>query len=421
MMIPTLSWQGDNSPVIHPIPREAQGVRSWARAGTPLGLFVVLGFTAGAVGVAWPPMRASFAAPLGGLGLILATVTIAYFAGSASSGPLGARFGRSILLMSGCILAAAGLVAVSVASQWVMLPIFGLVMGAGFGLVDAAVNSHVSLNRGVRYMGWLHASWAIGAALGPQVVIVSLAVTGSWRAAFAFMGAAFLAFGIAIGVQRREWAFSPGHLAQSSARHPPPTSGSGRAMLLLAALLLLAAGLEATAGDWSYSQLTLGRSIATAVAGWSATLFWTGLAAGRVGLGFLGNRLPPIRLLDACMALASAASLAFWLSPPLVSALIALPLLGVAVSVVFPLLLSLTPARVGAAMTGHAVGYALAASTLGGGALPAAIGLILQLLGLGALGPILLFLAGSLASLHLLSRSSGSPRSVRPGQDRPAR
>lgn len=421
MMIPALSGQGDNSPVIHPIPRGAQGVRSWARAGTPLGLFVVLGFTAGAVGVAWPPIRASFGAPLGGLGLILVAVTIAYFTGSAGSGPLGARFGRSILLITGCLLAAVGLLAVSQANQWLMLPIFGLVMGAGFGLIDAAVNAHVSLNRGVRYMGWLHASWAIGAALGPQVVIVSLAVTGSWRAAFAFMGAAFVAFGIGIGFQRREWALSAAGLAQSSARHPSPTSGSGRAMLLLAALLLLAAGLEATAGDWSYSQLTLGRSMATALAGWSATLFWTGLATGRVGLGFFGNRFSPIRLLDACMALASAACLTFWLSPPLVSALIALPLLGVAVSVVFPLLLSLTPARVGAAMTGHAVGYALAAGTLGGGALPAAIGLVLQLLGLGALGPILLIMAAGLTLLHLLSRSSGSPRSVRPGQDLPAR
>ncbi|HET9849725.1 MAG TPA: MFS transporter, partial [Candidatus Dormibacteraeota bacterium] len=372
--------------MIHPLPREA-GVQGLARAGTPLGLFVVLGITAGSIGVAWPPIRASFGAPLGGLGLILATVTIAYFSGSASSGPLGARFGRAVLLTSGCGLAATGLLAVSLATEWFMLPIFGLVMGAGFGLIDAAVNAHVSLSRGVRYMGWLHASWAIGAALGPQIVIVSLALTGSWRAAFAVTGVGFVVFGTGIGLQRREWVHSAGDLTPSSARHPPPTGGSGRAMLLLAALLLLGAGLEATAGDWSYSQLTLGRSIPIAVAGWSATLFWTGLAAGRVGLGFLGNRLSPDRLLDAGIAIAMAASLAFWLSPPLISALIALPLLGVAVSVVFPLLLSLTPARVGTAMTGHAIGYALAAGTLGGGALPAAIGLVLQFVGLGTLGP----------------------------------
>lgn len=165
--------------MIQPIAAETRGVQGLTRAGTPPGLFVVLGFTAGAVGVAWPPMRASFGAPLAGLGLILATVTAAYFAGSASSGPLGARFGRAALVVSGCALAAVGLLAVSVATEWLVIPIFGLVLGAGFGLIDAAVNAHVSLNRGVRYMGWLHASWAVGAALGPQVVVVSLALTGS--------------------------------------------------------------------------------------------------------------------------------------------------------------------------------------------------------------------------------------------------
>jgi fucose permease len=270
-------------------------------------------------------------------------------------------------------------------------------------------------------MGWLHASWAVGAALGPQVVVVSLALTGSWRAAFAFMGGAFVAFGIVMGFQRRDWTLSAARLAQSNATHPAPTSNYRRAILLLAALLLVGAGLEATAGDWSYTQLTLGRSMAGGVASWGATLFWAGLAAGRIGLGLLGNRVPAVRLLDASMALSAVASLAFWLSPPLVSAVIALPLLGMAVSVIFPLLLSLTPVRVGTAMTGHAVGYALAAGTIGGGALPAAIGLLLQVAGLSALGPSLLVMALGLALLHLLSRSSGSPRAVRPEQDRPAR
>lgn len=408
--------------MIQPIAAETRGVQGLTRAGTPPGLFVVLGFTAGAVGVAWPPMRASFGAPLAGLGLILATVTAAYFAGSASSGPLGARFGRAALVVSGCALAAVGLLAVSVATEWLVIPIFGLVLGAGFGLIDAAVNAHVSLNRGVRYMGWLHASWAVGAALGPQVVVVSLALTGSWRAAFGFMGGAFVAFGTLMALQRREWTLSAAHSAQSNGtHHPVPTSNYRRAMLVLAALLLVAAGLEATAGDWSYTQLTLGRSMDSRFASWGATLFWAGLAAGRIGLGLLGNRVPPVRLLDASMALSALASLAFWLSPPLLSAVIALPLLGMAVSVIFPLLLSLTPARVGAAMTGHAVGYALAAGTIGGGALPAAIGLLLQVAGLSTLGPSLLVMGLGLALLHLLSRSSGSPRSFRREQDRPVR
>src|ERR1700752_431789 len=58
----------------------------WLGEATPLITFVSLGLPAGAIGVAWPPMRSAFAAPLAGLGLLLAAITIAYFVGSASYG-----------------------------------------------------------------------------------------------------------------------------------------------------------------------------------------------------------------------------------------------------------------------------------------------------------------------------------------------
>src|SRR5205823_13115913 len=108
-----------------------------------------------------------------------------------------------------------------------------------------------------------------------------------WGGACAARGAAFLAMGLVSTVRRRDWvgaAIVPTGRARDEA--PGPTS-YGRAMLLLAGLFLLAAGLEATAGDWSYTQLTIGRAVSTGIASWGATLFWAGLAAGRVALGVL--------------------------------------------------------------------------------------------------------------------------------------
>src|SRR5437870_7541415 len=293
-------------------------------------LFIALGLPAGAIGVAWRHMRASLDAPLAGLGLLLAAWTIAYFVASASSGPGTARFGTSILLLGGCALAAAGALGLALSSRWWMIPLAAFLLGGGSGLIDAAVNAHISLNRGVRYMGWLHASWAVGAALGPPIVVLSLAGTSSWRAAFAAMGVAFLAVGLLIAVRRRDWVGEVVVPTGPALAEAPGTTSYGRAMLLLAGLFLVAAGLEATAGDWSYTQLTVGRAVSTGIASWGATLFWAGLAAGRVALGVVGNQLQPVRLLDAGIGVSALATLAFWLAPPLVSALIALPLLGVA-------------------------------------------------------------------------------------------
>jgi fucose permease len=339
---------------------------------------------------------------------MLAAFTVGYFVASASSGRVTLRIGTSALLISGCGLASVGSLGLAIASRWWMVPLAGLFLGAGSGLIDAAVNAHVSLNRGVRYMGWLHASWALGATLGPPLVVISLAATGSWRASFATMAVAFMGIGAVVGSRRRDWVHTAAGVNRRAKATPPVPSEYRRTLAIMTCLFLLGGGLEATPGDWAYTQLTVGRSLSTAVASTSASLFWAGLAAGRVTLGLIGNRVMPERLLDAGVTMAAMAALAFWLGSPLVSALIALPVLGLAISVIFPLLLSITPSRVGTTMTAHAVGYELAAGTLGAGGIPALTGLALQSAGLLTLGPLLTLLAAGLLVLHLMSRLTPS-------------
>jgi fucose permease len=312
--------------------------------------------------------------------------------------------------LGGCALAGVGALGLALSSQWWMIPLAALPLGGGSGFIDAAVNAHVSLNRGVRYMGWLHASWAVGAALGPQAIVVSLAATGSWRAAFAAMAVAFLGIGVLVSARRGDWGGPAVADTQQQPASAKPGAEYRRALLLLAGLFLVGAGLEATAGDWSYTQLTIGRSLSGELASWSASLFWAGLAGGRAALGLFGNRATPVRLLDAGVVLALLGALGFWLGPPPVAAFIALPILGIAISLIFPLLLSLTPERVGTAMTPHTVGYGLAAGNLGAGAIPAFTGLVLQSAGVLALGPILALLAIAMAVLHGVSRVSGPGR-----------
>src|SRR5256712_7459632 len=297
--------------MIEPRPWIAAGRRGWIRPGTPLVLFVTLGLPAGAVGVAWPQMRASLGAPLAGLGLLLAAYTAAYFVASACSGFLGARLGTPTLLAAGCGLAAAGLLGLSLATAWWMVPVVTLLLGGGSGLIDAAANAHTSLNRGVRFMGWLHASWAVGAALGPPVVVASIGATGSWRASFGAMAAAFLAVGVLVGYRRRDWIDMQADLDRPSPAALAPRSSRRRALVLLIGLFVLGAGLEGTSGDWSYTQLTAGRLLSSGLAGLGASLFWVGLAGGRALMGLFGNRIAPDRPLAISVGASTLGALPF--------------------------------------------------------------------------------------------------------------
>src|SRR2546423_11285614 len=83
---------------IQPRPRAGQ----WIRSSIPLVTFVTLGLPAGALGVAWPYMRASFGAPLAGLRPALAAFSIAYFLAGATTGPPPRPLGTPGPLLCGC-------------------------------------------------------------------------------------------------------------------------------------------------------------------------------------------------------------------------------------------------------------------------------------------------------------------------------
>src|SRR5256712_11348923 len=77
------------------------GADPWIRNSIPLLTFVTLGLPAGAIGVAWPYMRASSGAPLAGLGLPLAALSPPHFLAGAARRPLTRPIRTSGLLPGG--------------------------------------------------------------------------------------------------------------------------------------------------------------------------------------------------------------------------------------------------------------------------------------------------------------------------------
>jgi fucose permease len=133
-------------------------------------------------------------------------------------------------------------------------------------------------------------------------------------------------------------------------------------------------------------------------------LYWSALAGGRVALALFGDRIGAGRLFDVSVGGALVSAVAFWTLPPPVAALVALPCIGASLSVFVPLLLYLTPRRVGRAAAPRAIGYQVAAGMIGGAVLPAGIGVVMQSSGVSTLGLCLSALALTLGGLHVVSR-----------------
>jgi fucose permease len=359
---------------------------------------VFLGLPTGMLGIAWPSMRASLGAPFAGLGLLVAAMTVAQFAASAASGLLRERLGSISLLLAAAAAAAGGLAIFAAASGWWATILASAVLGCGVGLLDAAVNTEAALRGDIRFMGGLHGAWAIGASLGPPLVGATLVASDSWRPAYIIAAAAFALLGVATYAVRSDLEEAPEFEASPSGER-----SIGRTVTIGCALMFVYVGVELGAGQWTYARFTSDGSLSHGLSGLAVFLFWSALAAGRIVLAVLGDRVAPARLFDLSVFGSLASALGFWALPAPLAALVALPCLGAALSVFVPVLLYVTPRRIGSAAAPRAIGYQVAAGMIGGATLPAAVGLLMQSIGVAALGPSLVTMAVVLAGLHVAS------------------
>ena len=343
--------------------------------------FIVLGLPMGLLGVVWPSLRLTYDQPLGALGLLLLVSTAGYAMCSALSGPVARLAGRGWLLAGGSALAVIGLLGITLAPSWVLLLAAYLLLGAAGGVYDGAVNAHVALTGGVRAMNVLHATWGLGAALGPQLAYGLSHTAAGWRGGYAVILVCEAAMGIAFVLSRRQW-----DVRDERDRPAAAHDGRRRGWVLLGlslAVFFLYTGVEGAAGQWSYSFL-LGRGVAPGLAAGAVTGYWAALTAGRFAVAFLPQRVGPARLVLGCLALCLLGAFALVTTP------LGLPLFALGLAPIFPTLMTLTPARFGRGVAASVAGYQVGAATVGGGLLPAAMGLVLQLGGVTLLPAMLL-------------------------------
>ena len=164
-------------------------------------------------------------------------------------------------------------------------------------------------------------------------------------------------------------------------------------MLATLGLFAFYVGSEVSVGQWTFSILTEDRDVSTTAAGIAVGTYWGGLTAGRFALGMLDRRVHPLWLLRVSVVVAVGA--AWWLWTGGTGSLWALPALGLAFSGMFPAAVMLSSSWLGPERLGRAVGYQLAASSLGAIAASALLGIVADNRGLGAVaGAIALLVVG---------------------------
>jgi fucose permease len=382
--------------------------------------YVAIGLPGGVLGVAWPSIRASFALSLDAIGALFLAHTAGYMLSGYSNGWLVSRLGIGRFMTLSGAVGGLGILGYVLSPGWGVMVLCGLVAGLGTGAIDAGMNTYFAANHSPSLMNWLHACFGLGAALGPTITTAVLGSGNSWRWSYVVAAACLGSTALCFALTARAWRLQEEPRGKSTVADTSSFPGHTRALdtLRLPAtwlgivLFFVFTGLESSGGQWPYALFTEARAIEPAVAGFWVSAYWASLTLGRILFGIAASRVGIVTLLRVAMLGSVCGAALIWWNPTDIRAgFLGLALLGFALAPIFPLSISNTPRQIGARHAPNAIGFQVAAASLGIAVWPGLGGVLAERLGLEIVGPFLLVLAVIMFVLYEAFVRRGARRS----------
>ena len=360
--------------------------RSRPSAAAILGCLTLLtiGWTGLLVPSAIRSIEATFAQNDAGIGLIYLLYSGAYAAGSFGGGPLTERIGRRRVLVAAAILHGLGIASFGLAPTWGLFVASALLAGLGGGGLDGGSNGlYLDLfrtGRG-RAMNLLHLFFSVGALSAPLVVGALIEGGVAWQSVFIGSALAPLVlaawYAVAAMPSGLATASSPSG-AEGAARSRPLPSGLGLPIALLAVAMATYVASEVGVSSWLVRFLEPA-PLSTATLGLS--LFWGGLALGRLVSSAIADRFDHVHFTTACAVLLSVALIGAIVVPSLPVSIALFALCGAASGPIFPMVQAIGGERYvdrSAAVSSLLTGFGVVGGTL----YPALMGVLSVTVGL---------------------------------------
>lgn len=354
--------------------------------------FVSLGLPDSVLGVAWPFMRSDLSLPLEAAGPIAIVLTSCSAVSSVASGFINRRLGTGRVVLVSGFLTAVGLAGYSLCPSYIWILVAALPLGFGQGAVDSSLNGYVARHYTSRHMNWLHASWGIGATIGPVIMTFAMSSWGSWRSGYRAIAAVQCILSILFMIALPLWRKVPAHRVKDKSR---TTRVKARVISGLrnpepwvqVAMYCVYAAAEFIVGIWAASLLVESRHVPKETVGFWISLYYGGIMAGRFLTGIVADRLGNHFMVRWGLVLAAAGAVMLSVPAYNVLALPGLLLLGFGFAPVYPCLMHESGSRFDDKTLHRVVGFQVGAACLGSSVIPAGVGLAASATTLEIVGP----------------------------------
>jgi fucose permease len=369
--------------------------------------FIGLGLPDSLLGSAWPVMHIDLGAADSSAGIASLLITLCTIVSSLFSGRVIAKFGTGRLAAVSTLVTALSLFGMSFSNSLWLTCALAIPFGLGAGSVDAGLNGYVAENLEVRHMNWLHSFWGLGAAVGPVILSLWIAV-GSWRGGYRTVGGLQLMLALVLLFSLPLWKRSGGEKAQQeSVRHATPFRKLFRLPGAIAAFLsfLFYCALETTVGLWGATYLVGVQGMKPGSAAGVVSLYYAGIMLGRLAGGFLNAKLPQKRLMRIGTAIIVLGVAALILPLGQIVASAGLLLIGLGCAPIYPGLMHETPENFGSEHSQSVVGAQQACAYTGSALAPLLFGYMGGSIGYGVLPYFCaVLLAGMIVSMYRLHK-----------------
>jgi fucose permease len=359
--------------------------------------FAHLGLTTGVGGVLLPAQIADYGVGRATIGICFLMFAAGFILASFSTGGALARLGIRTTLAAGglgMVLAWLGLASRPPFTVFVALQ---LAIGYGTGLVESALNAHLTgLPGSTTLLNRLHAFFGLGALVGPLLAAWMLGAV-AWPRVWLVLALLYLPLVVGFAACYPARTRPVPHVSTAPAGRRGLVADALRqpGVALAAVFLAVYVGLEQSVGSWGFSLLVGTRGLSPLMAGYAVSGFWLGLTAGRFLIGPIAARTgrTAAELAFACLGGVAVMVLLAWLGPTTASAFCGFVLLGACLGPVFPTTMALTPSFAEARLVPTAIGIVNGVSVVGGALVPWLAGAVAQGLGIWTLLPFCLVLS----------------------------
>ena len=372
--------------------------------------FIGLGIPDSLIGSAWPAIYPELNVPIDAVSGITLLVSGCTVLSSIFSSAVINRFGTAKVTLVSTAMTAAALLGFSFVPHYVwMLPI-AVLLGLGAGAIDAGLNNYIALHYSVGQMNFLHCFYGIGVSASPYLMSVALRETG-WRWGYRYAFLIQIVITVLLLCSMPLWKKD---IAEEAAKQ--------RSLSLLElvrqptvrvvwVLMLATNAIEYVCGVWGSTYLVQVHGFTAEKGALSLTLYYAGLALGRLLSGLLTERIRTWQRIWIGCGIVCAAVVLLLLPLGGAVSVIALCLIGLGNGSIYPNLIHLTPYNFGREVSQSVMGSQIAFAYIGVMLAPPLTGAVTRFFGFEAYPMLMAVLYGIMLSsmvifVRMLKRNS---------------